>query len=110
MDQNNHRRIFTGRTGLDVGLLPFWLRAVLVALLVLLVMSLMGCGSSMPVERVKRYPPAAPMVPPEPLHLQLDPSLGGVFKGYVRAAQEYRSCADRLTELQEYVKAVECKY
>jgi hypothetical protein len=89
----------------DFSDIPVWLRIVLVALVALAILSIGGCGTTLPVEQVERHPPAAAMVRPDPLPHQTDPSLGGIFKGYVNAAQHYRGCVDRLTELQDWVDA-----
>ena len=74
-----------------------------VALLVLAAAALTACSTPQPVVKVERHPPAADMVRLPALPIQTDPSLGGIFKGYVNAAQQYRGCVDRLTELQDWV-------
>ena len=79
------------------------MRLVLLGILVAFVLSLTGCGTTMPVEQVKRIPPAADMVRLDPLPRQTDPTLGRIYQGYVNAAQQYRGCVGRLTELQEWV-------
>jgi predicted small lipoprotein YifL len=85
------------------GDIPMWVRIVLVLIALFAIMSIAGCGTSMPIEQVQRQPPAADMVRLDPLPHQTDPSLGGIFKGYVNAAQKYRGCTDRLAELQDWV-------
>ena len=69
----------------------------------LLALTLSACSTPQPVAKVERHPPAADMVRLDPLPHQTDPSLGGIFRGYVNAAQQYRGCVDRLTELQDWV-------
>jgi hypothetical protein len=83
--------------------IPAWLRALLIAMVVMAILSIGGCATELPVVQVTRHPPAAAMVRPDPLPQQTDPSLGGIFKGYVNASQKYRGCVDRLTELQDWV-------
>lgn len=68
-----------------------------------LVALLAACASPKPIEHVDRHPPASAMVRRDPLPHQTDPSLAGIFRGYVNAAQQYRGCVDQLTELQEWV-------
>jgi predicted small lipoprotein YifL len=83
--------------------IPPLVRMLILFIVVFAILTLTGCGTSMPIEQVKRQPPAADMVRPDPLPQQTDPSLGGVFRGYVNAAQKYRDCTDRLIELQDWV-------
>ncbi|OIR10961.1 hypothetical protein GALL_71320 [mine drainage metagenome] len=83
--------------------IPAWLRVALLILIAVTILSVGGCGTAMPVEQVKRQPPVADMVRPDPLPRQTDPSLGGIFKGYVNAAQKYRGCTDKLIELQDWI-------
>lgn len=83
--------------------IPAILRVIAVVLLAFFVLALSGCGSAGPVQQVRRIPPADDMVKLDPLPHQVDPTLGGIFKGYVNAAQRYRECANRLDELQDWV-------
>jgi hypothetical protein len=84
----------------DIGPL---MRILLVVLMVIAILALTGCAASSQVKPVDRHPPAADMVRLDPLPHQTDPTLGGIFRGYVNAAQQYRGCVDRLTELQDWV-------
>ncbi len=92
--------LITSLTSIDI---PKWMRIALLWLFLGIVFSLAGCGTAKPVEHVDRHPPTADMVRLDPLPHQTDPTLGGIFKGYVNAAQQYRGCVDRLTELQDWV-------
>jgi hypothetical protein len=94
--------LITSLTSIDV---PTWVRIALLWLFLGIIFSLAGCGTATPVVHVDRHPPAADMVRLDPLPHQTDPTLGGIFKGYVNAAQQYRGCVDRLTELQDWVTA-----
>ena len=87
------------------GDIPVLVRLALLLIAVFAILSIAGCGTAKPVEHVDRHPPAADMVRPEPLPQQTDPSLGGIFMGYVNAAQKYRGCTDKLIELQDWVNA-----
>jgi hypothetical protein len=84
----------------DIGPL---MRILLVVLMVIAILALTGCAASGQVKPVDRHPPAADMVRLDPLPHQTDPTLGGIFRGYVNAAQQYRGCVDRLNELQDWV-------
>lgn len=83
---------------------PVFVRWVLLVFLVVVVLAITGCASPKPVEQVKRFAPAAAMIECAPLPRQTDSTLGGIYKGYVNAAQQYRDCADRHAELVEYEK------
>lgn len=91
---------------LDIGDISPEMRLALLALLVLVVLALTGCGTPQPITRVERHPPAADMVRLQPLPAQTDASLGGIFQGYVNAAQQYRACVDRHAELQNWVNSL----
>ena len=78
-------------------------RVVLVAILVLIVLALTGCGAAGPIQAVTRHPPAEAMVRMQPLPTQTDPTLGGMLSGYTYAGQQYRACTGYLTELQDYI-------
>ncbi len=72
------------------------------------ILVLTGCNAVKPPEMVQRHPPPDDMVRLAPLPVQTDPTMGGLLKGYANAAQQYRVCQDRHTELQEWVNSVSC--